>query len=76
MGGLPGGSAVKNSPAEQETQERGLRFLGREDPLENEMATHSSLLAWETLWTGAPGGHSAWGRRDRWDCSDEDTAAP
>ena len=34
---------VKNSPAEQETQ---VRSLGREDPLEKEMATHSSILAW------------------------------
>ena len=75
LGGFPGGSAVKNPPAMQETQEMGLRSLGREDPLENEMATHSSLLAWETPWTGAPGGHSAWGCRDRQDCSDEEAAA-
>ena len=35
---------VKNPPAKQETQ---VRSLGREDPLEKEMATHSSILAWE-----------------------------
>ena len=35
---------VKNLPAMQET---GVRFLGREDPLEKGMATHSSILAWE-----------------------------
>ena len=35
---------VKNLPAMQETQ---IRSLGREDPLEEEMATHSSILAWE-----------------------------
>ena len=37
-------------------QERQVRFLGREDPLQNEMATHSSILAWEILWTEEPGG--------------------
>ena len=42
--GFPGGSVVKNPPAKQETQ---VRSLGREDPLEKEMATHSSILAWE-----------------------------
>ena len=34
----------------------GARSLGREDPLEEEMATHSSILAWEILWTEEPGG--------------------
>ena len=33
-----------------------VHFLGREDPLEKEMATHSSILAWEILWTEEPGG--------------------
>ena len=41
---------VKNLPAMQETW---VRSLGREDPLEKEMATHSSILAWETLDSGA-----------------------
>ena len=41
--GLPGGSVVKNLSAKQETW---VRSLGREDPLEKEMATHSSILAW------------------------------
>ena len=36
---------VKNSPAVQETQETRVRFLGQEDPLEEEIATHSSILA-------------------------------
>ena len=36
---------VKNTPAMQETQEMQVRFLGEEDPLEEEMATHSSILA-------------------------------
>ena len=42
--GLPGGSVVKNPPTVQETQ---VWSLGWEDPLEEEMATHSSILAWE-----------------------------
>ena len=37
---------VKNLPAMQETQETGVRFLSREDHLEEGMATHSSILAW------------------------------
>ena len=44
---------VKNPPALWETQ---LRSLGREDPLEKEMATHSSVLAWRIPWTEEPGG--------------------
>ena len=44
---------VKNPPAMQETW---VRSLGWEDPLEKEMATHSSTLAWGISWTGKPGG--------------------
>ena len=36
-------------------QETRVRFLGQEDPLEKEMATHSSILAWRTPWTEEPG---------------------
>ena len=43
---------VKNLPAMQETW---LQSLGWEDPLEEEMATHASILAWETPWTEEPG---------------------
>ena len=43
---------VKNPPVMQETQ---VRSLGGEDPLEKEMATHSSILAWETPRTKKPG---------------------
>ena len=43
---------VKNLPAMQETQ---VRSLGREDPLEEGMATHSSILAWRIPWTEEPG---------------------
>ena len=53
--GLPGGSVVKNQAARQELQEMGLSSLGREDPLEKEIAAHSSILAWEILWTEEPG---------------------
>ena len=44
---------VKNLPAMQETL---VRSLGQEDPLEKEMATHSSVLARKILWTEEPGG--------------------
>ena len=51
--GLSGGAMVKNSPAMQETEDSIFRS-GR--PLEEEMATHSSTLAWEISWTEKPGG--------------------
>ena len=47
---FPGGSVVKNPPAVQETKETCISSLGWEDPLEKEMATHSSILAWEIPW--------------------------
>ena len=47
---------VKNLPAVQETQETQVPSLGQEDPLEEEMATHSSILAWTHPWTEEPGG--------------------
>ena len=43
---FPGGSVVKNLPAVQEKQEMRVWSLGWEDPLEEEMATYSSILAW------------------------------
>ena len=39
----------------QKTQETQVGSLGQEDPLEEEMATHSSILAWRILWTEEPG---------------------
>ena len=42
-------------------QETGLRSLGQEDPLEKEMATHSSTLAWRISWTEEPGGLQSMG---------------
>ena len=52
---------VKNLPAMQETLETLVRSGGREDPLKKEMATHSSILAWEILWTEEPGGLQSMG---------------
>ena len=40
----------------QEIQEMWVQFLGREDPLEKKVATHSSVLAWKSPWTEEPGG--------------------
>ena len=47
---------VKNLPAMQETQETWVRSLGWEDPLEEEMVTHSSIFAWKIPWTEEPRG--------------------
>ena len=49
---------VESPPAMQETQ---VRYLGQEDPLEKEMATHSSILAWRNLWAEEPGGLQSMG---------------
>ena len=57
-GCFPGGSVVQNLPPRQETQ---VRPLSREDPLEREMATHSSILAWRIPWTEEPGGLQSMG---------------
>ena len=54
--GFPGGSVVKNLPAMQELQEMWVQSLGREDPLEEGMATHSNIFAWRIPWTEEPGG--------------------
>ena len=51
--GFLGGSVVKNLPAKQETQ---VESLDREDSLEKEMTTHSSVLAWEIPWPEEPEG--------------------
>ena len=53
---FPGHSAVKNLPAMQELQERQVPSSGWKDPLEEEMATFSSILACEIPWTEEPGG--------------------
>ena len=54
---------VKNLPAMQETQEMRVQSLGQEDPLEKEMATHSSIIAWKIPWTEKPGRLQSMGSR-------------
>ena len=54
--GLPGGTVVKNPPANEETQETQVQSLGREDLLEKKMATGSNILAWRIPWAEEPGG--------------------
>ena len=54
--GFAGDSVVKNSLAVQEPQEAQVRSLSWEDPLEDSVATHSSILAWRISWTEEPGG--------------------
>ena len=55
---------VKSPPAMQETW---VRSLGQEDPLEEGIATHSSVLAWKAPWTEEPGGSQARVARVRYD---------
>ena len=52
-GGFPGGSVVRNPPANAGD---GVSSLGWKDLLEKETATHSGILAWEIPWTEEPGG--------------------
>ena len=63
--GFPGDSVVKNPPAMQEMWlEPWIQTLGQEDPLEKEMAAHSSTLAWEIAWTKEPGGLQSMGSQE------------
>ena len=55
---FPGGSVVESLPDKQETR---VRSLSQEDPLEKEMTTHSSFLAWKIPWTEEPGGLQSMG---------------
>ena len=54
-GSAPIAQWVKNLPALQETRQMQVPSLGREDPLEEEMATQSSILHWRIPWTEEPG---------------------
>ena len=56
--GFPSGSDSKKLPVMRETW---VQSLGREDPLEKGMATHSSILAWKIPWTEGPGGLQSMG---------------
>ena len=68
LGGFPSDSEVKNLPLmqePQETQETQVWSLGQEDPLEEEMATHSSIFDWSILWTEEPGKvYGPWGCKE------------
>ena len=69
--GFSGGSVVKNPPSMQETQ---VQSLGSEDPLEEEMATHSRVLAWRIPRTEEPGGFRSIGlQRVQHNCTAEHT---
>ena len=59
--GFPDGSEVKNPPAMQKMQEIRVQSLGWEDPLEEDMVTNSSILAWRIPWTEEPGGLQSFG---------------
>ena len=66
--GIPGGASdfkkKKISLPMQETQETQVQSLGQEDPLEMEMAIHSSILAWKSLGQRILAGYSSWGRKE------------
>ena len=49
----------------QKMQETWVQSLDQEDPLEKEMVTYSSILAWEIPWTEEPGGLQSWGRKSQ-----------
>ena len=59
--GFPGVSVVKNLPA---MKENWVGSLGQEGPLEKEIATHSSILAWEIPWPEEPGGLQSMGSQE------------
>ena len=59
--GFPGGSAVKNPPVNAGDPDL---IPAWEDPLEKEMATHSSILAWRIPWTEEPGGLQSMGSQE------------
>ena len=59
--GFPGGSVAKAPPAVQEMHGMQVQLLGQENPLEEGMATHSSILAWRIPWVKEPGGQPSIG---------------
>ena len=64
LGGFPDGSAGKNQPAKQETQETWFPFLGWKDPMRRKIATHSSILVWKIPWKRSLAGYSPWGHKE------------
>ena len=67
---------VKGPPAVQAMQKAQVRSLGQEEPLEEVMATHSSILAWKIAWTGKPGVLLSMKAQIRHDLATEHTAIP
>ena len=68
---MPSDSAVENLSAMQELQKMLVPFLGQEDPLQEGITTHSSILAWRIPWTEEPGKLQSMGlQRVRYDWSD------
>ena len=63
---FPGGSVVRNPSAVQELQETWVQSLDWEDPLEQGMAVHSSILAWKIPWTEELGGLQSIGSQKNW----------
>ena len=61
--GFPDGSVIKNPPANAGDL---VGSLSLEDPLEKEMATHSSILAWKVPWTEEPGKLQSMGLQKSW----------
>ena len=60
--GFQGGTVAENLPVKtEEMQETQVQSLGRKDPLEEKMATHSSILAWRISWTEEPCGLQSMG---------------
>ena len=59
--GFPRGAGGKDPTCQGRRHETRVPSLGQEDPLEKEMATHSSFLAWETPWTEEPDGLQSMG---------------
>ena len=66
--GIPGGSDIKESACK--AGDPGSIFLGQEDPVEKEMATHSRTLAWRIPWTEEPGGLQSMGSQSQTQLSD------
>ena len=62
--GFPEGSVVKNLSTMQETQKMWVQSPGGEDPLEESVETHSSVLAWRIPWMEEPGVYSSWGHKE------------
>ena len=62
--GFPGGSVVKNLPTMQEPQKMGVQSLDRAVPMEQEITTHSSILAWRIPWTEETHGLQSMGSQE------------